>query len=317
VPSESDPGGEYIGSVAASRNGVLAFRSGDYGHVALTWFDRSGRKLQTVSEPFKLFGNATNRLSPDDSRAIVVVQGSNSRPDLWIADLERGTFTRFTFDGAVGGIWSPDGTKILWADWDYHHYLKAADGSGNNELLYKNPNCYACLVYDWSQDGKLSSFGNLNGGKVDIWFTPLDGDRKPFPFRQVDFNNFYGMFSPDHRWLAYTSDESGRNQIYIDSIPAGKKRWQVSNNGGNWPIWRRDGKELFYRQGSSIVAVPIHLTDIALEIGKPQSLFTVPPGARFQVSRDGQRFLVALPVEGTPGLAPITVDTDWRAGLKK
>lgn len=313
VASGSDPGGVFVNSVAASRNGVLAFRSGNVSRVALSWLDRSGNKLQTVSPPFDLPSNSTIRLSPDDSKAIV--QAGTTFVDLWIADLARGTLSRFTFDGAVGGLWSPDGHKILWADRNFHHFLKAADGSGNSELLYKNPGCPACLIYDWSEEGNLISFATMNEGQASILLVPLDSDRKPFLFRKVAFNDFYGMFSPDHRWLAYVSDESGENQIYIESIPAGKRRWQVSTQGGNWPIWRRDGKELFYRQGGTIVSVPIHLTETDVEIGKPQSLFTVPPFTRFQVSRDGQRFLIALPVEGTSSSSSITIDTDWQAVL--
>ncbi len=317
VPSGSDPGGVYVNSVAASRNGVLAFRAGDYDRLALTWFDRSGKKLQTVSQPFELGSDATNRLSPDDSKSIVLVAGPNGRPDLWLADLERGTFTRFTFDGAIGGLWAPDGKNMIWADIDYHIYRKAADGSGNSELLFKNPNCASCLIYDWSQDGKLCSFATVEAGTVKIWLAAVDGDRKPYPFRQGGFNDFYGMFSPDHRWLAYASDESGQTQVYVESIPSGRRRLQVSTEGGNWPIWRHDGTELFYRQEKDVMAVSVRITATDIEIGKPQKLFSAPIVTRFMVSRDGQRFLIALPVENVPASAPITVDTDWRTGLAR
>ena len=320
VPSGSDPGGVYVGDVAASRNGVLGYRTGNGQRVALTWYDRSGKRLETVSEAFDLVDDATNRLSPDDSRAIVnVVSGPNGQPDLWIADFARGTFSRFTFTGSGGGLWSPDGARILWADQDYQLSVKAADGSGSNEPLFKRPSCPGCLIYDWSQDGKLSSFANQNlkTQKYGISLAPLDGDRKPYPFRDAGFNDFYGMFSPDHHWLAYTSDESGQNQIYIESIPAGKKRWQVSTEGGNWPIWRHDGKELFYRQSRDVMAVPVEIAATDLKMGKPQKLFTAPNPQRFLVSRDGQRFLLTLPVENIQGSTPITIDNDWRAGLKK
>lgn len=315
VPSGSDPGSVYVNSVVASRNGVLAFRTGDYGRLALAWFDRSGRKLQTVSEPFEVANNATNRLSPDDSRVIVAVEGPDARNDLWIADLERGTFTRSTFGGAVsGGLWSPDGKNMLWADLDSHLYMKAADGSGTSELLFRNPNCPSCLIYDWSQDGKLCSFATYEAGAVKIWLADLDGDRKPYPFRVSSFNDFYGMFSPDRRWLAYASDESGQTEIYIESIPSGTRRLQVSAGGGNWPVWRHDGAELFYRQGKDVMVVSVRITATDIEIGKPLKLFSAPIVTRFMVSRDGQRFLIALPVESLPPSTPITVDTDWRAG---
>lgn len=315
VPSGSDAGGMYINSVSASLNGVLVLRTGDYDRVALTWFDRTGKRLQTVSEPFDLGDDATNRLSPDDSRAIVLVQHPNSHDDLWLADLERGTFTRFTFDGAIGGLWSPDGKSMIWADIDYHIYRKAADGSGNDEFLFRNPNCPGCLIYDWSQDGRLCSFATFEGGKAKIWLAAIDGDRKPYPFRKGNFNDFYGMFSPDHRWLAYASDESGLTEVYIESIPSGARRLQVSTEGGNWPIWRRDGSELFYRRGKDVMAIAVHTTATDIEIGKPQKLFSAPVTTRFMVSRDGQRFLISLPIENVSASAPIIVDTDWRAGL--
>jgi serine/threonine protein kinase len=318
VASGSDPGGVFVRDVATSRNGVLAYRTGNNERVALTWFDRSGKRLQTVSQSFDLGEDATNRLSPDDSRAIVVANsGPTGQPDLWIADFARGTFSRFTFTGSVGGLWSPDGAKILWADLNYHLSVRSADGSGNSEVLFKNPNCSQCLVYDWSQDGKLCSFGTYDKHKVGIWLAPLDGDRRPYPFRETNFNDFYGMFSPDHRWLAYTSDESGHNEIYVESIPAGRKRWQVSTEGGNWPLWRRDGKELYYRQGREVMVVPVTIEASDIHIGKPERLFTMPVSNRFLVSRDGQRFLLTLPVEEVQGSSPIVIDSDWRAGLKR
>ena len=144
-----------------------------------------------------------------------------------------------------------------------------------------------------------------------------DGDRKPYPYVQSRFNETWAQISPDGRWMAYGSDQPGQNEILVESIPAGKGRWQVSTEGGDWPVWRRDGKELFFRQGTKIMAAPIRLTETSVESGKPQALFEVPPDTRFQVSRDGQHFLIALPVEGAAAASPITVDTDWRAGVSK
>jgi len=117
--------------------------------------------------------------------------------------------------------------------------------------------------------------------------------------------------------MAYQTDESGEQQIYVESIPAGKGRRQISTDGGIWPRWRRDGKELFYRQGNKMMAVPIRLTATAVEAGKPQVLFESNDDIRFQVTRDGQRFLLSFPVEGTAAFTPLTVDTNWQAGLAK
>jgi Tol biopolymer transport system component len=172
----------------------------------------------------------------------------------------------------------------------------------------------------WSADGKFVSFAG-RGAKVplQIWLVPIEGDRKPYPYFQADFSAYWEQISPDDRWMAYGADQTNQpQQVFVESIPAGKGRWQISTEGGDWPIWRRDGKELFYRQGNKLMAVPIRLTEKSVEIGSPQALFEVAPGnTRFQVSRDGQRFLVALTVEGTSASTPLTVDTDWRIGLVK
>jgi hypothetical protein len=118
--------------------------------------------------------------------------------------------------------------------------------------------------------------------------------------------------------MAYVSDEGqSPEQIVVESIPAGKGRWQISTETGKWPTWRRDGKELFYVQGTKLMAVPIRLTGTSVESGKPEALFEVQAGTRFQASRDGQRFLIALPVEDASASRQLTVDTDWRAGLKQ
>ena len=301
----------------ASENGVLVFSPGTSQEVTLTWLDRAGKRLQSVGKPFSPDENEAIRLSPNDSQAIVPIAGAKET-DLWIADLNRDTLSRFTFNGSYSGIWSPDGHKVLWAANDGNRYLRSADGSGKDEPLFKNPNCETCNVDDWSSDGKFVVFP-AKGEKaaLDIWLVTTDGDRKPYPFVQSHFATYWSQISPDNRWMAYGADQSPLpQQIFVESIPAGKGRWQISTEGGDWAIWRRDGKELFYRQGTKLMAVPIHLMKTSVEIGKPQALFEVPEDARFQVSRDGQRFLIALPIENTFA-SPLTVDSDWRAGLVK
>ena len=141
----------------------------------------------------------------------------------------------------------------------------------------------------------------------------------PIPTFKANFAAYWEQISPDDHWIAYVADQTNQpQQVYVESIPAGKGRWQISTERGDWPIWRRDGKELFYRQGNQLMAVPMRLSELSVESGNPQALFEVPPGnTRFQVSRDGQRFLIALPVEGTSTSTPLTVDTDWRAELAK
>ena len=301
----------FSGAFSASANGVLVFRGGVPQTSELIWVDRSGKKLQTVSRPFALARNPAIRLSPDDTRAIVPVEGSTG-PDLWIADLIRQSLTRFTVDGSGSGIWSPDGRKVLWAARDGSRYVRSADGSGMDDLLFKNPQCPTCYPYDWSSRGQIAFADQRNIGMLDA-----EGDHKPYPYVQSRFAAYWAQISTDGRWMAYVSDQPGQPGVLVESIPAGISRWQISTAGGDWPVWRRDGKELFFRQGSKLVTAPLRLNEGAVESGKPQALFEVLPNTRFQVSRDGQRFLIAFPIEKSSGTEALTVDTDWRVGLNR
>jgi len=207
---------------------------------------------------------------------------------------------------------------LLWTGKDGNRYLRSADGSGTDELLFKSPSAPG-YVEDWSSDGKRITFSEPNDKKsgLNIWMVAPDGDRKPYPYLPSRFNESWNAISPDGQWMAYRSDQPGQYEILVESIPTGRGRWQISTEGGDWPVWRRDGKELFFRQGTKIMAAPIRLTKTSVEAGKPQALFEVSADTRFQVSRDGRRFLIAMPVEGARAAAPLTVDTDWRAGVLK
>jgi Tol biopolymer transport system component len=302
---------------SASATGVLVFGRGQSGDRELVWLDRSGKKLRTVSRSFPLASNAAIRLSADDSRAIIPVVGATGT-DLWIAELNRNTLSRFTLDGSTSGIWSPDGRKVLWVAKDGNRYLRSADGSGKDELLFTSPSRGTGYVEDWSSDGKRITFSERSDkGGNNIWLAEPGGDRKPYPYHESRFTESWNAISPDGLWMAYKSDQPGRFEILVESIPTGKGRWQISTEGGDWPVWRRDGKELFFSQGAKMMAVPIRLSKTSVESGKPQALFELSAAARFQVSRDGLRFLIALPVEGAAAAAPLTVDTDWRAGVSK
>ena len=310
-------GGAFRGSFSASATGVLAYSSGDLPDRELVWIDRSGKRLQTVSRTFALAINPAIRLSPDDTRAIVPVSGGGN-PDLWITDLNRSTFSRFTFDGSYSGLWSPDGRKVLWAAMDGKRYLRSADGSGKDELLFQNPSCGTCYPEDWSADGKRIAFTEATPKtQYDIWLVNTEGDRKPYPYAESRFNETWTRISPDGHWLAYVTDQPGQQEIMVESIQPGRGRWQISTQGGEWPEWRRDGRELFYRQGTKMMAVPMRLSETTVEAGKPEPLFDVPADTRFQVSRDGQRFLIAVPTAGAVAVPQLTVDTDWEAELKK
>ena len=185
------------------------------------------------------------------------------------------------------------------------------------------------FAYDWSHDGRFLLYGITDPKtKTDLWVLPLTGDRKPMPLLQTEFNETQGQFSPDGKWIAYSSDESGRFEIYVQSFPASSGgRWVVSNGGGAQPRWRRDGRELFYIAGdSTVMAADVITTGSAFKAGIPKSLFDAPiyPGAangvaatfRWDASADGQRFLLdAIPRETTS--SGINVVLNWEASLKK
>jgi Tol biopolymer transport system component len=304
-----------------SQSGVLivgpaAGDSGVYPDLILTWVDRTGRRLKTIGKPFRPFFNESIRLSPNNSRAIVQMAGADG-VDLWIAELDRDTFSRFTFNGSNSGIWSPDGRKVLWAARDGRRYLRAADGSGKDQLLYNNPAADTGFPTSWSSDGRFITFSGPGEGGGDVWLVPAAGERKPYPYIQSAFGTFWGQISPDSHWMAYIARQQFPlpQEVFVESIPPGKGKWQISTGGGDWPIWRGDGKELFYRQGTKLMATPIRLTEKSVETGKAQALFEISGRTRFQVSRDGERFLIALPAEGAPLATPLTVDTDWRMRL--
>jgi len=261
------------------------------------------------------------RLSPDEKR-IAMDRRGQSAPDIWVLDMLRGVTTRLTFDPAFDNfpIWSPDGLRILFPSnrkGSFDLYIKAATGAGQEEPLIKlgTPTGWAT---DWSRDGRfiLYQIPGANTGQ-DLWIAPRFGDRKPFPYLQTQFNEQDGAFSPDGRWIAYVSDESGRNEIYVQAFPPSGEKRLISTGGGFEPHWRKDGTELFYLAADrNLMAVPVKL-GTTITPGPPKSLFSGPASAQrhsYEVTGDGQRFLVSRLAGGMP---PITVVVNWQAGLQK
>ena len=253
------------------------------------------------------------RISPDGSKAVV-----RTGLNLWVHDLQRGTSTPLTSNESnMLPVWSHDGRRILFAsnrggDWDI--YSQHADGSAPAEVLLKRPSDQ--FPYGFAPDGTLlfTEIGPRTGR--DLWTLSPDG--KPSPFRVTSANEYAAQFSPDARWIAYASDESGRPEIYVASYPGGEHRVPVSTGGGARPMWSPDGKDLFFVAGDAIVSVgfqpdgtvtaPRRLTD--------RSLFLI--NDRFQsfsVSPDGKRILM---IQRDPGSAPrqLNVILNWTALLK-
>jgi Tol biopolymer transport system component len=310
----------------ASDNGVLAFRSGGQTGRQITWLDGKGNLTSQVGDP----GNYTDlALSPDGSR--VASFRADQQADIWLYEFARGVSTRFTFAPSIerSPVWSPDGKRIVFASNRGGHfdlYQKNANGAGEDELLLKSDQDK--FPTSWSRDGRYLLFVSIDPKtNQDLWALPMDGDRKPAPFLRTEFIEALGSFSPDGRWVAYASNESGRPEIYVrpfsapgaeGSASAGGK-WQISKAGGRNPSWRGDGKELYYIAGDSVMAVDIS-TSPTLQAGIPQPLFRLAPNARTpQVTPDGKRFLTAISAQQQQANVdpPITVLLNWTALLKK
>jgi serine/threonine protein kinase len=303
---------------SVSETGVLVYQSGDAGKSQLVWFDRSGKQLGAPGPPGEyLFPT----LSPDEKRvAIGRTDPQTSTFDIWLVDLARGIPSRFTFGLAsdVYPVWSPDGSRIVFGsnrDGAWSLYQKSSSGAGSEEAILKSSD--QTWPSDWSLDGRFILYTHtIPDTQGDLWVIPLFGDRQPIPFFQTKFNERNGVFSPDGKWIAYQSDDSGSYQVWVQSFPAGSK-WQVSIEGGTWPRFRRDGKELFYLAANGkLIAVEVKANTSGLEFSAPKPLFDTHTTDRYAVTADGQRFLLTTPVEESTS-APITVILNWTAEAKR
>jgi Tol biopolymer transport system component len=258
--------------------------------------------------------------------AVSVLDPPDGR-DVQIFDLARGLPTRFTSDRSddVVPVWSPDESRIVFSSRRKGHldlYAKASSGAGPEEpievgTLDKYP-------LGWSPDNKylLFSTGNVTqvGNQGDLWVRAWP-DGKTTPVLQTEASEFPGKFSPDGRWILYRSNESGRSEVYVLSFPALDKKVRISTAGGNWPRWRRDGQEIYYlAPDNKLTAVAVTSRGENFSVGSAQTLFEVRArgGQRYSydVSRDGQRFLIAVLAE-QPAVAPLTLVINWRAELMK
>jgi len=331
-----------IVSFSASSTGVLAYYTGiqvlsnptGLSRGQLTWFDRQGKAIGVLGDT-GLYRSLS--LSPDGKRlAFERVDPQTGVRNIWLYEFARGVTTRFTF-GTIWDsdpAWSPDGSQIAFSSLgsgSLDLFVKASNLSGTSQLLFKS-NGYK-LPTSWSPDGRLLLYEiefpqGVTQGSRHIWAVPLSSGRpdgQPIPVVVDKFGESHSRFSPDGHWVAYQSDESGIDEVYVQrfdvsagaasSSSAGK--WQVSKGGGSSPLWRGDGKELFYiSQDGMAMAVEVS-TKGDLLAGVPKALFRVPSGVSYwDVTSDGQRFL--LPASSTPAPStPFTVVLNWQAGLKK
>jgi len=303
---------------AVSQAGVLLYRTGANPQApptsistlnsaavgtTLTWLDRSGRRTGQVGNSGFYFGVD---LSPD-GKQIAVHRHENDGGDNWILDAAQGRLQRLTFDTTQENampVWSPDGKRIAFAsrrNGKFGIYVKLADGTASEELIIESD--LNKIPLSWSPDGKLLVYWVADPKtRGDIWAVPLAGDRKPVPIVNSPSNELAGQVSADGKWIAYQSDETGRNEIYIKPFPSGAGKWQVSTELGTVPRWRRDGKELFFMQAPSIMSVDVVVEGASVKTGTPRVLFgfgnpaagphTTGPSLVYAVSADGQRFLI-------------------------
>ncbi len=322
-------GGASNADFSASENGVLVSRGGlATAGSRLTWVDRTGKLLGTVGAPADY---GTLSLSRDGGRVATEIgsPAGGSAPDIWILELSRDVSTRFTFDPAadVWPVWSPDGASLLFGSdrtTTFAVYQKPSSGATDEQLLFKTGTDAAPA--DWSADGRYIALMEMNAKtRWDIYVLPTFGDRKPIPFATTEFPEMEPRFSPDGRWISYSSNESGRREVYLQPFPGPGGKLQVSTHGGRDAQWRRDGRELYFI-GADGKLMSVEVTPGAVvQLSTPKPLFDVPRpddsllgvfGGNYAVAADGQRFLIRRQVQA-PTLPATTVILNWTADLKQ
>lgn len=320
----STEGSRYVGA-SASESGTLV-----YGQAAadvprqLTWFDRTGHVLGTVGDAARYVGLA---LSPDERRVAVTLEtGTPENVDIWLIDIDRDIRSRLTVHpGAdVSPVWSPDGTRIAFQSSRSRQPVALrqmlSDGAGGDELLLERAGNFTMTPTAWSKDGFIA----YTSRGSDVWILPLFGDRKPFAFVEtpLPFLEAQAVFSPDGRWIAYMSNEGGQRDVYVQSFPGPGPRTQVSKDGGTHPVWRADGRELFYLASDGTMMAVAVGAGRSFDAGLPRALFSsnvwrLAVNQVYAVTKDGQRFLVNAVPQKHSDAAPLTVVLNWQEELKQ
>lgn len=305
--------------VAVSDSGILLYNSADPLRQ-FRWVDRSGKPLASVGDPaFSAFFHLSR-----DGRRILVNRVNSSGTDVWMLEVDRGVPNRIVSRPGlnVSPIWSPDGQTILFSsDAPPNLFRKNSSGAGGEERLTQSPSPQFAM--DWSRDGRFVLYeeDTAPGNQRSLWILPMTSrDAKPRPYLQTTFNESNGQFSPDSRWVAFQSDESGRYEIYIDTFPEPRGRVRISAGGGVIPQWSADGRELFYVSAdSALMSVSLKLRGGSVEPAVPRALFPllvidtdVNP---YDVTPDRQRFLVLQAAEHVS--QPLTLVANWPALLSR
>lgn len=306
-----------------SDNGLLAFQQGDSGELSqLAWVDREGRDLGTVGKPADYRGF---EISHDEKRvATFIIDPQSQKSDVWILDIARGTSTRLTFDNAedTWPVWSPDDRVVYFTSSRQGRgdiFRKASAGTGSDELVYKDGDVK--IVCSVSRDGTRAVLQSFSSGKTgwDVLFLSLS-DGKATPFLQTPFNERFPSLSPDGRWLAYSSTESGRGEVFVQALGSDGGKYQISTDGGYAPRWLRNGAELvFMTLDDKAMSVDIK-SEPAFSASVPRMLFETKArsifGIEWDATADGSRFLINRPLNER-GAISVTLVQNWRAALGK
>jgi Tol biopolymer transport system component len=320
------------GAFSTSSAATLAYAGTSLRPGRLTWFDRGGNPLGVVG-PDGAHDYADFRLSPDESRlAASRVDPAVSVPNVWITDLRRGGTSPFTLGPALNAaaIWSPDDQRLVFRstrNGQTELYQKSAGAGGNEQPLLTMAAARTAFLWssnlvaaDWSADGQ--SIALVSGSPTDIWLLPLAGEKTPVSLVRSPADQMHANFSPDGKFIAYTSNESGRYDVYVETLPTSDRKWPISTNGGYEPRWRADGREIYYlSEDRTLMAVAVVAGAVPFGVPRPLFQTDVHPGVNvlrthYVPSRDGSRFLINT---RSRDLAPvsITVMLNWTAALKK
>jgi serine/threonine-protein kinase len=305
-----------------SRDGLLVYlpERARKENSRFLWVDGEGREQALIEKPQTYW---TPRLSPDGKRLAVAIQNENF--DIWTYEIANGAFKRLTFErGNLAPVWTPDGKRIVFSSDTggppLNLYWKAADGSDAAERLTQSSNLQ--FAGSWSPDSRLLAFSEIDPAtRWDIWLFDIE-ERKARPLFRSGSNETHPMFSPDGRWLAYTSDETGQQQVYVISFPDGAGKWQISTEGGSEPLWSKDGRKLFYRAGERVMSVVIDEGG-GFKASKPQMVFegkykieTIALLPSYDLAANGDRF-VMMKSDGDATPTRLNLVVGWFEDLKR
>jgi dipeptidyl aminopeptidase/acylaminoacyl peptidase len=304
------PFAEHVDHFSPSA-GVLAYREKEMAPAPpLGWVDRAGKQLGVIEG---LSAGGPFAISPSGEAVATSKSG-----DIWVGDLRRGVVSRFTFDPGedTSPLWSPDGSRIVFLssrNGQKGLYQKPANGAESETLLFAAP--LWKTIESWSPDGRHIVYtARDEKGKSTVGILPMEGDRKPIQLQSA-FNLRQARVSPDGRWLAYVTDEDGKDQVFVRPFPTGESKWQVSNDGGTDPRWSRDGRELFYVSGErTLTAVAVENRGSFLELSRVIALLRMPRGS-YDVLGD-RRFLMPTTIGDDPPVA-INIVINWADEIQR